>query len=197
MTQQVSTALYMTPACAEALRAELQDLLYTQRPAMARTAQWAAGNGDRSENADYQYAKRALRRFDGRIRFLSKRLEQAQVIDPLQQAQRAQGRVLFGATVTVEEDGEERQFCIVGVDETDPARGLISYQAPLGRALLGKRVGDLVLVRTPGGERELEIIALEYGAIDSRPHPVAPAGAEAEDEVGAADAGTDTEVMAE
>jgi hypothetical protein len=74
---------------------------------------------------------------------------------------------------------------------------LISYQAPLGRALLGKRVGDLVLVRTPGGERELEIIALEYGAIDSRPHPVAPAGAEAEDEVGAADAGTDTEVMAE
>ncbi len=155
-------SIYMTPACAEAMRFELRDLLYTKRPEMARTAEWAAGNGDRSENADYQYAKRALRRFDARIRFLSKRLEAAQVIDPVAQGQVADGRVLFGATVTVEEDGEEKAYSIVGVDETAPGRGVISWVSPLGKALLGKRAGDLAAFMAPKGERELELVRVEY-----------------------------------
>ncbi|WP_052446028.1 transcription elongation factor GreB [Geoalkalibacter ferrihydriticus] len=155
-------SIYMTPDCAEAMRAELRDLLYKKRPEMAKTAEWAASNGDRSENADYQYAKRALRRFDGRIRFLSKRLEAAQIIEPVSQAQVAGGRVLFGATVTVDEDGEEKAYSIVGVDETAPGRGVISWVSPLGKALLGKRVGDVVTFMTPKGERELELVKVEY-----------------------------------
>jgi transcription elongation factor GreB len=155
-------SIYMTPACAEAMREELRDLLYTKRPEMARTAEWAAGNGDRSENADYQYAKRALRRFDSRIRFLSKRLEAAQVVDPAAQGRVAGGRVLFGATVTVDEDGEEKAYSIVGVDETAPGRGVISWVSPLGKALLGKRVGDVVTFVAPKGERELEIVRVDY-----------------------------------
>lgn len=154
--------IYMTPACAEAMRAELRDLLYSKRPEMAKTAEWAAGNGDRSENADYQYAKRALRRFDARIHFLSKRLEAAQVIEPVAQAQVAGGRVLFGATVTIGEEGEEKTYSIVGVDETAPGRGMISWVSPLGKALLGKRVGDLVTFVVPKGERELEVVKVEY-----------------------------------
>lgn len=152
----------MTPACAEAMRAELRELLYSKRPEMARTAEWAAGNGDRSENADYQYAKRALRRFDARIRFLSKRLESAQVIEPLAQARVAGERVLFGATVTVDEEGEEKAYSIVGIDETAPGRGVISWVSPLGKALLGKRVGDLVTFVAPKGERDLELVKVEY-----------------------------------
>ncbi|MBE0597437.1 MAG: GreA/GreB family elongation factor [Desulfuromonadales bacterium] len=152
----------MTPACAEAMRAELRELLYTKRPEMAKTAEWAAGNGDRSENADYHYAKQALRRFDARIRFLSKRLEAAQVIDPVAQLQVAGGRVLFGATVTVDDAGEEKTYSIVGGDETVPGLGVISWVSPLGKALLGKRVGDLVTFVAPMGERELEIVKVEY-----------------------------------
>ncbi len=154
--------IYMTPACAEAMRAELRDLLYSKRPEMAKTAEWAAGNGDRSENADYQYAKRALRRFDARIHFLSKRLEAAQVVEPVAQAQVAGGRVLFGATVTIGEEGKEKTYSIVGVDETAPGRGMISWVSPLGKALLGKRVGDLVTFVVPKGERELEVVKVEY-----------------------------------
>ena len=157
-----NTPVYMTPTCAEAMRAELRELLYTKRPEMAKTAEWAAGNGDRSENADYQYAKRALRRFDARIRFLSKRLEAAQVIEPVAQSLVAGGRVLFGATVTIEEDGEEKSFSIVGVDETAPGRGVISWVSPLGKALLGKRVGDLVTFVAPKGKRELELVNIRY-----------------------------------
>jgi len=152
----------MTPVCAEAMRAELRELLYSKRPEMAKTAEWAAGNGDRSENADYQYAKRALRRFDARIRFLSKRLEAAQVIEPVEQAQVADGRVLFGATVTVDEEGEEKTYSIVGVDETAPGHGVVSWVSPLGKALLGKRVGDLVAFAAPKGMRELEIVKVKY-----------------------------------
>ncbi len=154
--------VYLTPASAEALRAELRDLLYKKRPEMARTAEWAAGNGDRSENADYQYAKRALRRFDSRIRFLSKRLEAAQVVDPVAQGRVAGGRVLFGATVTVDDDGEEKTYRIVGEDETAPKDGRISWVSPLGKALLGKRAGDLVTFVAPMGERELEIVQVDY-----------------------------------
>ncbi len=154
--------VYMTPACAEAMRAELRELLYVKRPEMARTAEWAAGNGDRSENADYQYAKRALRRFDARIRFLSKRLEAARIVEPVAQAQVSGGRVLFGATVTIDEEGEEKIYSIVGVDETAPDRGVISWVSPLGKALLGKNVGDLITFMVPKGERELEVVKVEY-----------------------------------
>jgi transcription elongation factor GreB len=165
--------IYFTPACAEAMRAELRDLLYSKRPEMARTAAWAAGCGDRSDNADYKYAKRALRRFDARIRFLSKRLEAAQVIEPAAQGRIAGGRVLFGATVTVDEAGEEKTYSIVGVDETAPGRGLISWISPLGKALLGKRVGDLVTFMAPKGERELEVVKVEYIPIATGARPLA------------------------
>jgi len=158
--------IYMTPGCALKMRAELKEILYQLRPEMVQTAAWAAGNGDRSENADYQYAKRALRRFDSRIRFLSKRLETAQIVDPVAQGKVAGVKVLFGATVTVDEEGEEKVYSIVGVDETAPGRGVISWVSPLGKALLGKREGDVVTFLAPKGERELEILKVEYRPID-------------------------------
>lgn len=155
--------IYMTAACARRMRAELKELLYRLRPEMVATAAWAAGNGDRSENADYQYAKRRLRQYDGRIRFLTKRLEQATVVDPLQQGNIARGRVLFGCTVTVENtEGEEKVYSIVGVDEFDPAKGYVSWVSPIGRALLGKAEGDEVFFTTPGGRCALEIVKVEY-----------------------------------
>lgn len=155
--------IYMTPACAQRLRAELKELLYKLRPEMVNTAAWAASNGDRSENADYQYAKRRLRQYDSRIRFLSKRLENATIVDPVAQGKTANGRVLFGATVTVENSlGEEKVYSIVGEDEFDPARGYISWKSPVGRALLGKREGDEVVFTTPGGRAELEIVQVDY-----------------------------------
>lgn len=162
-----SAPIYMTPTCAARLRAELKDLLYKLRPEMVRTAAWAASNGDRSENADYHYAKKALRRFDSRIRFLTRRLEQARVVDPVEQGEVANGRILFGCTVTVEnEEGETRRYSIVGVDEYDPARGYVSWTSPVGRALLGRAAGELVSFATPGGKSELEILTVEYRALD-------------------------------
>jgi len=159
--------VYMTPACAERLRGELREILYKLRPEMADTAAWAAGNGDRSENADYHYAKRKLRQFDGRIRFLSKRLEEAFVVDPVEQKSIANGRVLFGCTVTVEnEAGEEKLFSIVGTDEFDAGRGRVSWTSPIGRALLGSSQGDVVSFVAPGGHTELEVIKVEYKPID-------------------------------
>ncbi|HSM91009.1 MAG TPA: transcription elongation factor GreB [Desulfobacterales bacterium] len=161
-----STPIYMTPACARRLRAELKELLYKLRPEMVNTAAWAAGNGDRSENADYQYAKRRLRQYDSRIRFLSKRLENAAIVDPVEQGKTANGRVLFGATVTVENSyGVEKVYSIVGEDEFDPVRGYVSWKSPVGRALLGKREGDEVVFTTPGGRVELEIVQVDYRAL--------------------------------
>lgn len=155
--------IYMTPGCANRFRNELKDLLYKDRPKMVETVAWAASNGDRSENADYQYGKRRLRQIDGRIRFLQKRLEAADVIDPVDQAERAGDRVLFGCTVTIEnEDGQERTFAIVGVDEIALDKGRISWISPIGKALLGHRLGDVVTVNTPQGEQELEIVGVEY-----------------------------------
>lgn len=166
-TEEKPAPVYMTPACAARLRAELKDLLYKLRPDMVKTAAWAASLGDRSENADYQYAKRALRKFDSRIRFLTKRLEAAEIIDPVEQAKIANGRVLFGCTVTVEnEEGEEKSYSIVGVDEYDPGRGHVSWVSPIGKALLGKREGDEISFKTPGGMSELEIVQVEYKALD-------------------------------
>jgi len=159
--------IYMTPGCAERMKAELKDLLYVLRPDMVKTVTWAASNGDRSENADYHYGKKRLRQIDGRIRFLQKRLEAAEIIDPVAQKKLAGERVLFGCTVTVEnESGEEKKFSIVGVDEIDLPKGRISWVSPIGRALLGTSEGDLISFRTPGGVEELEIVQVDYLPID-------------------------------
>jgi len=159
--------VYMTPACEQRMRAELKELLYKLRPEMVETVSWAASLGDRSENADYHYAKRKLRQYDGRIRFLQKRLEAATVVDPVSQAEVAGDRVLFGCTVTVgNEEGEEKTYSIVGEDEYDPKRGHVSWVSPIGKALLGKREGDEISFVTPGGRSELEIVKVEYKALD-------------------------------
>ncbi len=155
---------YMTPAGNAKLRAELRNLLDVVRPEVTATVQWAASLGDRSENADYIYGKRRLREIDRRIRFLTKRLESAEIVDP---AEQSSDQVRFGATVTVRyESGEERTFSIVGIDETEIKRGRISWISPIGRALLNSRVGDLISFRSPKGEEELEILSLKYIALD-------------------------------
>lgn len=157
---------YMTPGCAERLRGELKELLYKARPAMVETVAWAASNGDRSENADYHYGKKRLREIDRRIRFLTGQLDAAVIVDPLEQGPLAGDRILFGATVTVANSaGEERVLSIVGADEIDTARGRISWHSPVGRALLGAREGDEVVVATPGGREELEIVKVVYRAL--------------------------------
>jgi transcription elongation factor GreB len=151
---------YISPAGFARLKAELKSLVEIERPEVVKTVAWAASLGDRSENADYLYGKRRLREIDRRIRFLERRLAIAEIVDPARQ----QGeKVRFGATVTVRhEDGTEKTHAIVGVDEIDPARGRISWNSPVGRALLGKEPGDTVTVRTPKGEEELEVVAVRY-----------------------------------
>lgn len=151
---------YMTPQGAERLREELKRLLNTERPEVVRTVSWAASNGDRSENGDYIYGKRRLREIDRRIRFLTKRLDSAEIVDPA--AQRSE-HVLFGATVTVsDEEGRKRTYRIVGIDETDVKNGQVSWISPIAKALLQGRVGDVVTLRTPKGEEELEIVSIRY-----------------------------------
>ena len=155
------TPFYMTPAGHAALVAELRRLWSEERPKVVEVVSWAAGLGDRSENADYQYGKRRLREIDRRVRFLRRRLERVQVVDPARQARRDQ--VFFGATVTyAREDDSEVTVTIVGVDEADTARGRISWVAPVARALLGAREGGLVRVRTPAGTEEVEVVAIRY-----------------------------------
>lgn len=155
---------YMTPRGAERMRDELHNLLHTERPKVVETVAWAASNGDRSENADYIYGKRRLREIDRRIRFLQGRLDSTVVVDP---AAQTADRVLFGATVTVrDEEDRERTYLIVGIDETDAKRGRVSWISPIGKALLQARVGDFVLLKTPKGEEELEIMRIDYKAID-------------------------------
>jgi transcription elongation factor GreB len=157
------TPIYMTPDCARQMRAELKELLYVKRPDTVRRVSDAAAEGDRSENAEYIYGKRFLRKIDSRIHFLTKRIENAQIVDPVAQGKTAAGRVLFGATVTVEdEDGEVKIYCIVGADEYNGSKGLVSWQSPIGMALMRKQVGDNATVKTPSGTRELEILAIEY-----------------------------------
>jgi transcription elongation factor GreB len=153
----------MTPDCAEQMRAELKELLYVKRPDTVRRVSEAAAEGDRSENAEYIYGKRHLRKIDSRIHFLTKRIENAQIVDPGLQGKTADGRILFGATVTVEdEEGEEKVYCIVGEDEYNGAKGLVSWKSPIGKALMRKEVGDVAVVKTPSGARELEILSIEY-----------------------------------
>lgn len=151
---------YITPAGAETLKAELKKLLYGDRPELVKVIQWAASNGDRSENGDYIYGKRRLREIDRRIRFLTQRLEAAEVVDPEKQNS---DRVLFGATVTVLDEEEKLKiFKIVGQDETDPKQGWISWISPMAKALLNSKVGDLVQVKTPKGPEDLEVIRIVY-----------------------------------
>ena len=155
---------YMTPAGFARLKDELDHLLGRERPELVATIAWAAGNGDRSENGDYIYGKKRLREVDRRIRFLIKRLDAAEVVDPT--ARRDEGeddRVYFGATVTVRNArDEERTVSIVGVDEIDTARGYISWVSPMARALLKAREGDTVTLNTPGGVEDLDILLVRY-----------------------------------
>jgi len=154
------TKNYITPQGAEKLKSELRRLLNEERPALVNTIAWAASNGDRSENADYIYGKRRLREIDRRVGFLNKRLDAAEVIDPSQQKS---DKVLFGATVKVQdEEDRTRTYRIVGIDETDIKAGKISWRSPIGKALLQHQAGDVVVVQTPRGEEELEIISISY-----------------------------------
>jgi transcription elongation factor GreB len=153
----------MTPAGHAALRAELDQLMKVERPRVVDIVSWAAGNGDRSENGDYQYGKRRLREIDRRAHFLMKRLEAAEVVDPAAQTRRDQ--VFFGATVTyVDEADAERHITIVGVDEADMALGRVSLTAPVSVALIKARarVGDAVSVHTPRGVEVIEVLAIRY-----------------------------------
>ena len=155
---------YMTPGTFARMREELDRLVHKDRPELVATIAWAASNGDRSENGDYIYGKRRLREIDRRIRFLIRRLDVAEVIDPVTRgAAEDADRVFFGATVTTESArGEARTVSIVGVDEIDTARGYISWVSPMARALLKAREGDMVTVRTPGGVEELEVTSVRY-----------------------------------
>ena len=155
---------YMTPGGFSRMRRELDMLVSKERPGLVATVAWAAGNGDRSENGDYIYGKKRLREIDRRIRFLVRRLDNAEVVDPaMPRDDDASSRVYFGATVTVADvAGGERTVSIVGIDEIDTARGYISWISPMARALLKAREGDTVSVRTPAGIEELDVVDVRY-----------------------------------
>jgi transcription elongation factor GreB len=154
------TKNYITPAGHARLKSELKALVETERPELVKTVAWAAANGDRSENADYLYGKKRLREIERRIRFLMKRLEAAEVVDPRDQDQE---RVFFGATVTYgDASGKEHTVSIVGTDEVDPTHGRVSWVSPIARALLKAREGDAVTLNTPAGEERLEVLQIRY-----------------------------------
>lgn len=154
---------YMTPGGYARLRSELLELIDVERPRVVDAVHWAASNGDRSENGDYLYGKKRLREIDRRIRFLTKRLEIAEVVDPAMHA--GSDQVFFGATVTYVEDADaERTITIKGIDEADSRAGEVSWISPVARALLKARVGDEVQLPTPGGVRHLEIVEVQYPA---------------------------------
>ena len=151
---------YITPGGFRRLQEELAHLWKVERPPVVTTVTWAAGNGDRSENGDYIYGKKRLREIDRRIRYLSKCLDRAVVVD---NAGKTEERVRFGATVTfANEAGEEREVTIVGVDELDSGASRISWRSPLARALLTRQVGDTVTLHAPRGPEQLEILAVRY-----------------------------------
>jgi transcription elongation factor GreB len=152
---------YITPQGYQRLRAELMTLLDDERPKMVETVSWAAKNGDRSENGDYLYGKKRLREIDRRIRFLTKRLDIAEVADP--SAHHGRDQVYFGATVTYANDrGEERTITIKGIDEADNLAGEVSWISPIARALLKARTGDEVQLVTPGGVETIEVVEVRY-----------------------------------
>lgn len=155
---------YISPDGYKKLMNELNHLLKNERPEVTKLVQWAASNGDRSENADYLYGKKRLREIDRRIRFLNKRLEASSVIDPLNINSK---KIQFGATVKIiDETGLSKCFTIVGVDEVDTTKGRISWQSPIGKSLIGKEVGDEVLVKVPAGELLFVIDSISYQPIE-------------------------------
>jgi len=152
---------YITPAGFARLRAELLELMDGERPKVVEAVHWAARNGDRSENGDYLYGKKRLREIDRRIRFLTKRLEIAEVTDP--SVHHGSDQVFFGATVTyIDACGQERTVTILGIDEADSAKGQVSWIAPIARALLRAHEGDTVKLMTPVGAQEIEVLAVAY-----------------------------------
>lgn len=154
------TKNYITPRGAAQLKKELHQLLTVDRPALVQTVSWAASNGDRSENADYIYGKRRLREIDRRVRFLTQRLEAAVIIDP---ATQNSDRVLFGATVTIQNEEEIiKKYTIVGADEIEASQGRVSWASPMAKVLLNARVGDWVTLISPKGKEDLEILKIEY-----------------------------------
>lgn len=159
---------YMTPAGYARLRDELAHFMNDERPAVVQVVSWAASNGDRSENGDYLYGKKRLREIDRRMRFLTKRLDMAEVVDPSQQPNRDQ--IFFGATVVyLDKAGTEHTVTIVGMDEAEPLAGKISWVSPVARALIKAREGDTIVLRTPGGMDALDILEVRY------PQPGTPA----------------------
>ncbi|MDR2789208.1 MAG: transcription elongation factor GreB [Candidatus Accumulibacter sp.] len=160
------TRNYITPGGYARIKSELDQLLRIERPRVVEVVQWAASNGDRSENGDYLYGKRRLREIDRRIRFLTRRLDLAEVVDPAARRENRE-QVFFGATVTLrDEEGEERVYQIVGIDETDFTRGRSSWISPLARALLRAREGDPVRFQSPSGWREVEVVGVDYVRIE-------------------------------
>lgn len=156
---------YITPKGLKVLQDELHQLSRVERPEVTKTVAWAASNGDRSENADYLYGKKRLREIDKRVRFLLQRIELAVIVDP---SGITANRVQFGATVIIgDEEGISKMFSIVGVDEIDTARGLISWRSPIGSSLIGKEVGDTIDVHTPKGVISYEIIEIIYREIST------------------------------
>jgi transcription elongation factor GreB len=156
---------YITPFGHQKLVNELQELLKNERPEVTKLIQWAASNGDRSENADYIYGKRRLREIDKRIRFLNQRLDSANIVDPTSIKSE---KVQFGATVEIcDEEGQEKIFTIVGVDEVDTSKNRISWQSPIGKSLLGKEIDDEVIISIPKGVMTFTIISITYHAIDT------------------------------
>jgi len=159
---------YITPAGYRALREEYEALYGGERPKLLETIAWAAANGDRSENADYQYGRKRLREVDRRINFLARRMKEAKVTDPARQPDKS--RAWFGATVTLaDEDDNERIVTLVGEDEADAGAGRISFHSPLARALRGAAGGDLRRVILPAGEKDYEVVAISYPQSSSLP----------------------------
>jgi transcription elongation factor GreB len=150
---------YISPAGFARLKAELRELVERERPEVVKTVAWAASNGDRSENGDYLYGKKRLREIDRRVRFLIKRLENAEVVHS---SGRDTDQVFFGATVRLKSSAGLRTITILGLDEVDPARGIVSWVSPIAKALLKAREGESVTLRTPGGEERLEIMEVSY-----------------------------------
>jgi transcription elongation factor GreB len=171
---------YITPGGLRRLKDELRFLLTRERPAVTQIVAWAASNGDRSENADYQYNKRRLRQIDGRIRFLTKRIDAAVVVDPESpRGGRAATHVFFGATVRyANAAGTERVVSIVGLDEVNLDRRHVSWVSPLARALMKSGPGDCVVLRAPGATQQLQILEVRYERIPVEPF-TEPPGAEA------------------
>ncbi|MBT4963964.1 MAG: transcription elongation factor GreB [Francisellaceae bacterium] len=157
----INSKAYMTPVGYSALQQELNGLIHDERPKLVEVVSWAASNGDRSENGDYIYGKKKLREIDRRVRYLTKRLENAQIVDP--NLQKEQRKIFFGATVTyLQQDGITKIITIVGIDEADVSKNKISYISPVAKALMKAEIGDDVEVKTPQGNEVLEIVEIKY-----------------------------------